>query len=94
MRVSLVKLYYELILIPGMDARLVRSWADMLVKLIANKGPGTKRKLQLDDLQLDWRPLWNVLLKELFPKKRSAEESYAYLPFAFFCLPAYQPKYG
>ena len=76
MRVSLVKLYYDLTLIPGMDARMVRGWADMLVKLLANKGPGNKRKLEPSDLQLEWRSLWKVLLKELFPKKRCADERY------------------
>ena len=75
MRATLVKLYYELILIPGMDPRIIRGWADMLVKLLANKGPGSKRKLHLSDLQLQWQPLWNVLLKELFPKKRGSDSS-------------------
>ncbi|KAF8527908.1 ARM repeat-containing protein [Hysterangium stoloniferum] len=75
MRVSLLKLYYELILVPGMDPVLVRGWADMLVKLIDNRGPGSKRKLHLSDMELDWRPLWKVLLKELFPKKRGLDNS-------------------
>ncbi|GJJ09464.1 hypothetical protein Clacol_003687 [Clathrus columnatus] len=74
-RAHLVKLYYELILIPGMDPRSVRSWVDSLVKLIANKGPGSKRKLQPSDLQLEWYPLWYALQKELFPKKRGADSS-------------------
>lgn len=73
MRIKLVKLYYELILIPGMEPRLVRSWADMIVKLIANKGPGSRKKLYLSDLHLQWQPLWTLLLKELFPKKRGSD---------------------
>jgi hypothetical protein len=75
MRVTLVKLYYELVLIPGMDPRIIRGWADMLVKLLANKGPGSRLKLHLSDLQLQWQPLWDVLLKELFPKKRGSDSS-------------------
>lgn len=75
MRVTLAKLYYELVLIPGMDPRIIRGWADMLVKLLANKGPGSKRKLHLSDLQLQWQSLWRVLLKELFPKKRGSDSS-------------------
>ena len=75
MRATLVKLYYELILIPGMEPRNIRGCADMLVKFLANKGPGSKRKLHLSDLQLQWRPLWDVLLKELFPKKRGSDTS-------------------
>lgn len=81
MRATLVKLYYELILIPGMEPRNIRGWADMLVKFLANKGPGSKRKLHLSDLQLQWRPLWDVLLKELFPKKRGSDTS----SVIFFC---------
>ncbi|KAF8587289.1 ARM repeat-containing protein [Ramaria rubella] len=75
MRITLVKLYYKLIMVPGMEPRIVRGWADMLVKLLANKGPGSKRKLQLSDLQLQWQPLWDILLKELFPKKRASDSS-------------------
>ena len=85
MRATLVKLYYELVLIPGMEPRNIRGWADMLVKLLANKGPGSKRKLHLSDLQLQWQPLWNVLLKELFPKKRGSDSSSVIL---FFTNPA------
>lgn len=89
-RANLVKLYYELILIPGMDPRCIRSWVDTMVKLLANKGPGFKRKLQPSDLQLQWRPLWCVLQKELFPKKRGADHSCVFkyilllLPFIYY----------
>lgn len=68
-RAKLVQLYYELCLVPGIEPRVVRSWADMLARLISNK-PDHRRKLENTDLQLDWRPLWRVLQKELWPKKR------------------------
>ncbi|KAG6869164.1 hypothetical protein C0993_012263 [Termitomyces sp. T159_Od127] len=68
-RAKLVRLYYELSLIPGVEPRVIRSWTDMLSRLLANK-PGSKRKLESTDLELPWKPLWRALQKELWPKKR------------------------
>jgi proteasome activator subunit 4 len=73
-RARLVRLYYELCLMPGIEPRVIRSWADMLSRLLANK-PGLKRKLESTDLQLPWQPLWRVLHKELWPKKRILDSS-------------------
>jgi len=72
-RVALVHLYYELCLVPGIEARVLRSWADMLSRLLFNKS-GLRRKLETTDIELPWRPLWRVLQKELWPKG-SLEES-------------------
>ena len=77
-RARLTRLYYELSLIPGIEPRVLRSWADMLSRLICNK-PDSRRKLDAQDLQLPWRPLWHVLQKELWPKKRLHDSSYVYL---------------
>ncbi|KAF9243864.1 hypothetical protein BU15DRAFT_71975 [Melanogaster broomeanus] len=66
-RAKLVRFYYELCLLPGLDVRVIRSWADMISRLL---GKNVKRRLESKDLQLSWRPLWRVLYKELFPKKR------------------------
>jgi proteasome activator subunit 4 len=76
-RARLVRLFYELALLPGIEPRLIRSWVDDLSRLIANKGD-TPRKIEPGDLQLPWKPLWRVLQKELWPKKRAYESSYAY----------------
>ncbi|TCD70651.1 hypothetical protein EIP91_002372 [Steccherinum ochraceum] len=73
-RARLVTLYYELCLVPGLEARVIRSWADMLNRLLANK-PESQRKLEVGDLELQWQPLWRVLQKELWPKKRLQENS-------------------
>jgi proteasome activator subunit 4 len=73
-RAKLVRLYYELCLVPGIEARTTRNWADMLTRLLDNK-PNTKRKLELEDLQLPWKPLWRVLQRELWPKKRAQDGS-------------------
>ncbi|KAG1755009.1 uncharacterized protein EDB91DRAFT_1096702 [Suillus paluster] len=70
-RAKLVRFYYELCLLPGIEVRIIRSWADMLYRLLGSKT--VKRKLEATDLQLPWKPLWDVLYKELFPKNRLAE---------------------
>ena len=77
-RAKLTRLYYELCLVPGIEPRVMRSWADMLSRLICNK-PDSRRKLDASDLQLPWRPLWRVLQKELWPKKRMHDSSYVCL---------------
>lgn len=70
-RAALVRFYYELCLLPGIEVRVIRSWADMLYRLLGSKT--VKRKLEATDLQLPWKPLWDLLYKELFPKGRLAE---------------------
>jgi proteasome activator subunit 4 len=73
-RAKLVRIYYELCLLPGVDARTTRNWADMVTRLIDNK-PNTRRKLEPTDLQLPWRPLWRLMQRELWPKKRAQDGS-------------------
>ena len=84
-RAKLTRLYYELCLVPGIEPRVMRSWADMLSRLICNK-PDSRRKLDTRDLQLPWKPLWRVLQKELWPKKRMHDSSYVYF-FRDMCCP-------
>ncbi|KAI0728586.1 ARM repeat-containing protein [Fomitopsis betulina] len=74
MRVKLVQLYYQLCLVPGIESRVVRNWADILSRLLANK-PDQRRKLESTDLQLPWKPLWHVLQKDLWPKRRLQDSS-------------------
>lgn len=73
-RAKLVRLYYELTLVPGVEPRVTRSWTDMLSRLLASK-PGSRRKLEASDLQLPWKPLWRALQKEIWPKKRIQDSS-------------------
>lgn len=77
-RTKLVRLYYELVLVPGVEPRVIRSWADMLSRLLANKA-GMKRKLEHTDLELPWQPLWRVLKKELHPHEQIYDSSYVLL---------------
>lgn len=74
LRVSLVKLYYELCLLPDVEPRIIRGWADMFTRLLG-ESPNTKRKLEAKDLKLPWRSLWRVLYKELWPKGRMYDSS-------------------
>ena len=69
LRSKLVTLYYELCVLPGIEARVTREWADMLSRLISNSS-GSKPKLEATDLQLSWKPLWRALQRELWPKTR------------------------
>ena len=50
-RAKLVRLYYELCLIPGIEPCVLRSSANMLSRLLANK-QGAKMKLESTDLEL------------------------------------------
>ncbi|KAA1468528.1 hypothetical protein DENSPDRAFT_833844 [Dentipellis sp. KUC8613] len=68
-RAKLVRLYYELCLLPGIEPRVVRSWADMIQRLLSSKSD-VHRKLKPTDLQLPWKPLWRLLKKELWPKSK------------------------
>lgn len=74
-RAKLARLYYELCLVPGLAPRIIRSWADMLSRLLSSK-PDQRRKLEPSDLQLPWKPLWRAMQMELWPKRRLHEPSY------------------
>ena len=74
-RAKLVRLYYELCLVPGLEPRVLRSWANMVSRLIANK-PGIKPRLDASNLTLAWQPLWRVLQKELWPKNTLDDSTY------------------
>lgn len=63
-RAKLVKFYYELCILPGVDNRSLISWSIMITRLCNNK-PGKKRKLESSDLQLPWQPLWRVMQHDL-----------------------------
>ncbi|KAJ6501707.1 hypothetical protein C8R47DRAFT_1108448 [Mycena vitilis] len=72
-RAKLVRLYYELILLPGVEARTCRNWIHMFNRVLANK-PGSRRKLDTTDLQLPWQPLWRIVKKELWPSGRKRSD--------------------
>lgn len=65
MRINLAKLLYELTVLPGMEPVLVQLWASTCVRLIKHN-----KKLEPTDLELPWRPLYELIDKALFPKTR------------------------
>ncbi|KDN43334.1 hypothetical protein K437DRAFT_274941 [Tilletiaria anomala UBC 951] len=65
MRARLARLYYHLSVMPGLDARLVELCAQMCMTLVESK-----KRIDIRDLVLPWRPLYDLLEKDLFPKQR------------------------
>ncbi|KAI7908029.1 uncharacterized protein BX663DRAFT_425475 [Cokeromyces recurvatus] len=64
-RASLSKLLYEMVIMPGMELALVELWANSCIRLIRHK-----KRLGPEDLQLEWRPLYELIERILFPKSR------------------------
>ncbi|KAI8975614.1 hypothetical protein BDF20DRAFT_879640 [Mycotypha africana] len=60
-RAHLAKLLYELVIMPGMDSALIELWAQSFMRLVKHR-----HRLDSEDLQLDWRPLYNMLEKKVF----------------------------
>ncbi|TKA75258.1 hypothetical protein B0A55_05754 [Friedmanniomyces simplex] len=72
-RISLVKLYYELALAPGLESTVAERFASMFMVL-------TKRKHYLrpgKDLILDWRPLWKELKVFVLPSESATQNTYS-----------------
>ncbi|KPV77183.1 uncharacterized protein RHOBADRAFT_25084 [Rhodotorula graminis WP1] len=65
LRAKLARLYFELSVLPGLDARLVDIAVNQAIVLLE-----PKKKIDISDLQLPWRPVYAILEKELFPKQR------------------------
>ena len=72
-RITLVKLYYELALAPGLEYAVAERFASMFMVL-------TKRKHYLrpgKDLLLDWRPLYKELKVFVLPSESSTQNTYS-----------------
>ncbi|KAF7784715.1 hypothetical protein Agabi119p4_880 [Agaricus bisporus var. burnettii] len=82
-RAKLVRFYYELCILPGIDTRTMKSWSDMISRLCNNK-PGQKRKLESSDLELSWKPLWRIMQRVLWAESGKQTAS-LYLEVAFQC---------
>ncbi|CEL52206.1 Proteasome activator complex subunit 4 OS=Xenopus laevis GN=psme4 PE=2 SV=1 [Rhizoctonia solani AG-1 IB] len=73
-RVKLAKLYYGLCILPGVEPSRYQEWADILGQLIYVKA-GHKLRLELNELQLDWVPLWRRCQREIWPSQRAMDSS-------------------
>ncbi|KAI9254007.1 hypothetical protein BY458DRAFT_521472 [Sporodiniella umbellata] len=65
LRASIAKLMYELTVTPGMDPALIELWATTCIRLIRNRD-----RLDSVDLQIEWRPIYELINETLFPKSR------------------------
>ncbi|GAA6033408.1 hypothetical protein JCM8097_006736 [Rhodosporidiobolus ruineniae] len=65
LRARLARLYFEISVLPGLDARLVDIAVNQAITLLE-----PKKRIDISDIQLPWRPLYDLLEKELFPKQR------------------------
>ena len=70
-RVALVKLYYEVAVVPGMPMHVVATAVDSIQLLTRSKN-----KLSIKDLRLPWRAVYDVLKKDLFLSRRQFEIRY------------------
>jgi hypothetical protein len=65
------------IVLPGIEPNRYQEWADILSQLIYVK-PGNKRRLELEDLQLDWLPLWERCRREIWPSQRAVDSRWVF----------------
>ncbi|THH09871.1 hypothetical protein EW145_g1718 [Phellinidium pouzarii] len=73
-RIKLLHYYYELCLVPGTEPHLIRERTKMFSALLPQKHD-SMALIESQDLELDWRPLWRILKKELWPMKRLHDPS-------------------
>ncbi|THH19718.1 hypothetical protein EW146_g1513 [Bondarzewia mesenterica] len=78
-RMRIVLLYYSICTAPGMPLHIVATCTDALEVLTRSK-----KKLSVDDFRLPWRPLYDILVHDLFLTRRQFEVSQTsyYMGFA------------
>ena len=72
-RVKLLEYYYELCVLPT-ESRLINERVRMFSALLPTNRDSVL-SLDTNELILDWRPLWRVVKKELWPKMSSVNTS-------------------
>ncbi|POW12958.1 hypothetical protein PSHT_07915 [Puccinia striiformis] len=76
LRARLASLFYNLTVSPGMDPDCVARMAKLLIILIKSD-----KYLDVRDLQLDWKALYDILKRELAPKQRASGLTTIYLTY-------------
>lgn len=66
-RVTLVKLYWTMATFDGLEVRVNELAAQICISLIENV-----KRIDIYDVQLPWRPLFDMIDRQLFPKARKA----------------------
>ncbi|KAG8841853.1 hypothetical protein FRB91_004632, partial [Serendipita sp. 411] len=67
-RIALAKLFYQICVVPGMPHDTVSACMDTFSMLTRSK-----KKLGIQDLRLPWRPVYDILSRDLFFKRRQFE---------------------
>jgi proteasome activator subunit 4 len=67
-RIKLARLYFDICVTPGMPLHIVSTCSDTLAVLIRSK-----KKLSVEDLRLPWKPIFDILEKDLFLSRRQFE---------------------
>ncbi|TRM60121.1 hypothetical protein BD626DRAFT_571905 [Schizophyllum amplum] len=67
-RIRLAQLYYHLCTIPGMSTSNIAFCADAFKALTRSK-----KKLSVEDMRLPWKPVFDILSKDLFLARRQFE---------------------
>ena len=67
-RIRLAKLYYHLCTVPGMSTSNIALCADAFKALTRSK-----KKLSIEDMRLPWKPVFDLLSKDLFLARRQFE---------------------
>jgi proteasome activator subunit 4 len=70
MRIHLASMFYELAVMPGLEPSVMSTAANMVMSLLK-----PRKLVTINDLRLDWRPLHDMLVKELYPKRRKAGQT-------------------
>lgn len=67
-RIKIAKLYFHLSITPSMPTQIIATCADgfkMLTK--------SKNKISIEDMRLPWKPIYNILIQDLFLTRRQFE---------------------
>lgn len=67
-RILLCQLYFAICTTPGMSTQVVAACADTLQFLTRSH-----KKLSIEDMRLPWKPIYNILKKDLFLSRREFE---------------------
>ncbi|KAH9947692.1 hypothetical protein B0H21DRAFT_737636 [Amylocystis lapponica] len=69
-RIKVAKVYFHICTTPGMPSHIVAAACDALQMLTRSK-----KKLSIDDMRLPWKPIYDILSKDLFLTRRQFEIS-------------------
>lgn len=75
-RIALARLYFHVCTIPGLSTQMVATCSDAF-KLLTK----SKKQISIDDLRLPWKPVYDILSRDLFLSRRQFEYTYVQTPY-------------